>query len=75
MVKDKIKKGNIYIARNTKDNPNADCQAKKCNVSKSIISEGMTVVTCEGKTYHASCAIKEGIKFDPPRVESKKRVD
>lgn len=70
-----VKKGTVYISRGTSDNPNADCKSKKCGVQKSIISEGMTVVTHENKTYHASCAIIEGIKFTPPRVESKKRVD
>jgi len=70
-----IKKGTVYIARGTVENPNADCQSKNCSLEKSIISEGMTVVVQDGKTYHASCAKYENIKFNPPRVESKKRVD
>ena len=75
MVKQPVKKGTAYIVRDTEDNPGGDCDSPKCGVAKVLISTGMTLVQCNGKKYHASCAIQAGIKFKVPTVQKTKRVD
>ena len=74
--KDKPKakrKGTAYIVKSSDDAPGGDCQAKACPIKRGIYP-GMTLVKCDGKNYHANCAIYEGIDFKVPSpgVKSKK---
>jgi len=75
MVKQPIKKGTVYIVRETEDNPAGDCDYADCGCAKRLISTGMTLVKCNGKKYHASCAMQAEIKFKAPSVQKTKRVD
>lgn len=75
MVKEKVKKGTARIVRDTVEAPGGDCQTEKCQVAKPSITNGMTLVKYNDKTFHASCAIREGIKFTVPKVPKTKRVD
>ncbi len=67
------KKGKAYIVKSTSDAPGGDCQFKDCPIKRAIYP-GMTIVDCEGKKYHANCAIYAGIDFKPPTVPKSKKV-
>lgn len=72
---EKKKKGEAYIVKPNSDFPGGDCKSKKCPIKRAI-QNGMTLVKCDGKTYHASCAIREEIDFKIPTVpKTSKKVD
>jgi len=47
--------------------PGGNCEYKKCPIKRAIYP-GMTLVECDGKKYHANCAIQDGIEFKAPTV-------
>ena len=73
-AKKQKKKGTAYIVKGNSEAPGGDCKSKDCPI-KAAINPGMTLVTCDDKTYHASCAIREGVEFKVPSVPKSKRVD
>ena len=66
-------KGKAYIVKSSDDAPGGDCQSKGCPIKRAI-NPGMTLVECDGKTFHASCAIREGIEFKVPTVPKSQKV-
>jgi hypothetical protein len=74
MADKKSKKGKAYVVKHDSSAPGGDCKAKNCPIKRAIYP-GMTLVEYDGKTFHANCAIYEGIEFKVPTVPKRKSVD
>ena len=73
-TKEKKSQGTAYIVKGNSDAPGGNCKSKECPI-KAAIQPGMTLVKFSGKTFHASCAIREGIEFTTPSVPKASKVE